>query len=644
MALKIETFVNRPWSATKNFGGHTLFKALGHPFVAEGARALTRRLEREGPIAVYDPYAQAETFDAFWGLSELDIAGVYVQRLDALNRTVLGRATQPLTALEGSGAKIVFVAAFDAQRLIDQLRRFTPEGAAVVSLDQIRLPDETLTNRRDYLDPLNFATSFAFFRDGGGQRTAITSANYWGGFGAGDPELWLWLFDGGGTVLAEWREALPGAGASFTIDSREVRARFGLGPFTGSLFVHALKIAGHDVVKHTIDTFGDGDEVLSCTHDANAWPADLYAGLPAPDRGEKVVLWIQNSHPIAIPPGGVGLNLMGSQDIAWLEEEVPAFGTYALDVSALLPDAAWPEQLEVQAGKYFVRPRYEVSSVSGRSRIAHANVERTDLVPDPLIPELEKLMGKGYIMPLPVLPLEAFRSTALPTPMATCQQELPLSAVLADASGTEVARRYLGRIPRRMSVAIDVDAWLAEEDLRFPSGYGHLELIYDFREGGEADGWLHAIGRYAQRASGHQAETSFGAHIFNTALVYRDEPQSYASRPPGLSTRLFLRLGRNGFETFAHLIYPASVPWHDTSSTRLILHDASGREVASTEVHIPCGGSLHWRYSEMFDAETRARGGTGAYVIVRDLTCRLFGYQGLLNGETAFSLDHMFGF
>jgi hypothetical protein len=27
-----------------------------------------------------------------------------------------------------------------------------------------------------------------------------------------------------------------------------------------------------------------------------------------------------------------------------------------------------------------------------------------------------------------------------------------------------------------------------------------------------------------------------------------------------------------------------------------------------------------------------------------DLTCRLFGYDGLLHGDTAFSLDHMFGF
>jgi len=46
----------------------------------------------------------------------------------------------------------------------------------------------------------------------------------------------------------------------------------------------------------------------------------------------------------------------------------------------------------------------------------------------------------------------------------------------------------------------------------------------------------------------------------------------------------------------------------------------------------------------LFDEVNRTGAGTGAYVIVRDTTCRLFGYHGLLGGDGAFSLDHMFGF
>jgi hypothetical protein len=58
------------------------------------------------------------------------------------------------------------------------------------------------------------------------------------------------------------------------------------------------------------------------------------------------------------------------------------------------------------------------------------------------------------------------------------------------------------------------------------------------------------------------------------------------------------------------------------------------------------GVALYGRESfpAILTAEERDRAGNGAYVLIRDLTCRLFGYDGLLHGGTAFSLDHMFGF
>ena len=39
-----------------------------------------------------------------------------------------------------------------------------------------------------------------------------------------------------------------------------------------------------------------------------------------------------------------------------------------------------------------------------------------------------------------------------------------------------------------------------------------------------------------------------------------------------------------------------------------------------------------------------AAAGNQGYIIIRDQTCRLFGYHGLQNGGESFSLDHMFGF
>ena len=637
MPIKIETFSNAK-------GGSSFFKALGHPLAVDKARALMARLGR-GPVAVYDPLGMAEGFFEFHDHASLDISGVFVQRLEDLGKTILDRESQPVTQLKTTPAAILFVVAFDARRFVAQVSHLLSAEMEVVSLDEIRIPDAMLTNRRRYLDPLNFATNFAFLRDAQGWHTRIVTADYWSGWGAPQPpSVWFCLFDQSGRVLAQWQDALAAPGATLVVDSQAVRQRFGLGEFTGSLFMHVLGVAGHDVVKYALDTYGDDPTRLSCTHDANAWPSDLYAGLPAPKADESVVLWIQNSHPVTIPKGGVGVNLMGASEVAWLDKEIPPFACYALDVATLLPAARWPQQIEVQAGRYFVRPRYEVHAKNGRSRIAHANVERNDLVVDPEIPKLAALMGKGFILPAPILPLEQWDSLLQPTPMSSAQQELPLMAIVYDASGAEIARHSFGCLPRHAETEFDLGGFLRGQGASLPGGYGHVELVYEFGQGGSADGWLHSLFRYTQKASGHIAETSFGAHIFNTVLTYKNEPQSYASAPPGLSTRLFLRLADDPLDTFCHLIYAASTPWHATSTTSLILYDAQGHEVASRQVRIPCSGSLLWRHREMFDADARGRAGRNAYVIIKDATCRLFGYHGVIDGDTAFSMDHMFGF
>ena len=88
---------------------------------------------------------------------------------------------------------------------------------------------------------------------------------------------------------------------------------------------------------------------------------------------------------------------------------------------------------------------------------------------------------------------------------------------------------------------------------------------------------MHTLVRYEDRRSGHAAETSFGAHIFNTLMTYKDEPQSYGGPAAGLETRLFLKLGDARRRSFAVLIYAASAPWHPASETALLLHDGAGR-------------------------------------------------------------------
>jgi hypothetical protein len=496
-----------------------------------------------------------------------------------------------------------------------------------------------LSDRARYLSNLNFATNFAFFRDVPGHHTRLTTINYWAAYGGKADGIRFILFDENGHVLADWTAEMPAANGLITLDSPDLRKRFDLPPFTGQLFMHVVGAAGHEVVKYALDTYGDGAEVLSCTHDANSWPADLYAGLPAPADGEEVVLWVQNSHPTPIPCGEIGLNLMGGQEIRWLDREIAPFATYRLAVSDLLPNARWPQQIEIRAGKHFVRPRYEVFG-AGRQHIAHPNVERSDLRIDANLPKHSGVLGKGFILPAPVLPLERFSSTILPTPMTTCQEYLPVKLLLFDADGNQLAEHRFGNIARIDSVAHSAHEFLSGR----PSvSYGHMELCYDFASGPDADGWLHALFRYNDRESGHTAETSFGAHVFNILATYNGEPQSYKGPPPGLSTRLFLRVGPPRCKTMCHLIYPASRPWHAKSDTALILTSARGAEVARRRVQINCGGSLLWQVDEMFTQDERNNAGQQCYVVVRDGTCRLFGYHGLISPR-AFSLDHMFGF
>ena len=635
MALRIDTFDNRS-------GGNTLYKALTHPHAAGAAWRLLAALAARAPVAIVDPSGAAAAFDAVFGLSGVETAGVFVQDVARIGTRILGHAARPVTDLAASPAAAVFLAAFDAERTIAQLQLLSPARAEIFSLDALRLPDDRLTNRRCYLDPLNFATNFAFFRDTDGLHTRLSTINYWSGYGAGTITCCLSLFDGNGELLVEWCEDCAPAGA-LILDSREIRARFRLPEFAGQLFLHIVGAAGHDVVKYALDIFADdpAGAAISATHDANAWPADHYAGLPAPATGERVLLWVQNSHPVPIPAGAVELNPMGEGRTVPIPEPLPGFASRAVDLGRLLPGLAWPRQIELRAGKHMVRPRYEVVE-HGRRRIAHVNVERDDLQPDPNIARLGDVLGKGYLLPAPILPPSEWRMVALATPMATRQTELPIAAIVYDSEGTEILRHRLGRLPRAHATALELDGLTGIEALR--NGYGHLELVYDFSAGGEADGWLHAIFRYHRRSTGHAAETSFGAHVFNTILTYRSEPQSYSGRPPGLSTRLFLRLGDDRHDTLCQLIYPASRPWLPLSATEIILYDRTGCETATAHMAIPCSGSRLWRYHDLFDAATRARAGTGAYAIIRDKTCRLFGYHGLLAASGAFSLDHMFGF
>jgi hypothetical protein len=617
-------------------GGNVVYKALAHPLAAE---RLAKLAARSGLVAIYDPDGIAGPLLAL--CPDFDVEGVYVHDTLAVGQVRGGHIARAVTALPNAQVETVLVAAFDAGRAMARIAHFIPKAAQLLSLDEAKLPDAQITNKTRYLDPVNFATNFVFFRDDGHVSTRLTTANYWAGYGAREVVFAHRLYDLHGILLATWEQAAVQGAGGYILDSAEVRARFGLAPFTGQLFIHAVGIAGHDVVKYALDTYAaDNGPSLSCTHDANAWPSDRFAGLPAPRADERVVLWLQNSHAVPIPAGAMALDRMGAEAPVPIDEEIPAFATLPLDVGAFMPGLLWPAQIELRAGHHLVRPRYEVVR-GARTRIAHINVERGDLRPDPGIPALAAEMGRGFLLPFPVLPRGRYKTIVQPTPMAVSEQNLPLRLDVFSPAGEAILQHYLGVLPRNHDVAIDLDDLLPADAL--PEG-GHAELVYDFRDGGEANGWLHALFRFEDKHSGHTAESSFGAHIFNTIMTYKGEPQSYAGPPPGLSTRLFLKLGFGGRETFCVLIYPASGPWLATSSTLLELFDSNGVMIDEAKVGIACSGSVVIKPSVYFSPATLRAAGEAGYVLIRDTTCRLFGFHGVEDGAGGFSFDHMFGF
>lgn len=617
MVLKIKTFANQKPC--------TFFKALGHPRVGKPLEDLKNK-----PIsAIYDPEGHLEDFLAMTNLPAP--RQVYVQAIEAL-----GPQTSLITQIQEDKPANLLILSFEPEKHLIQMGHLIPSPCEVASLKELRLPDQKLTDPKNYLSDLNFSTNFAFFREEKGWHTRLKSANCWAKYGAQNVKLWAILFDENGKTLAEWEEDIPGTVHSVVIDSRDVKKRFNLADFTGQLFVHVTGTKGHSIVKYALDTFHD-EGMLSATHDANAWPSEYFSGLPAPREGEKVILWLQNSHPIPVPAKGVSLNLMGDSHKVTLNRDIPPFGTYEIDISTYFPKARWPQQIELQGGHYFVRPRYEVVNPKGYRCMAHVNVERNDLKPDPKIKSLGDVLGKGYILPAPLFPTDLFTTSLLPTPMSRELRFMPLQVFVYDKEGQERATHKMGNLARH-----SVPSLILNDIIDLGQDYGHVELVYDFDAGEEVDGWLHGLFRYEHKTLPAQAETSFGSHIFNTPLTYKNEPQSYKGPPPGLTTGLFLRID-DDIETFCHLIYPTSTSWHATSDTVLVLYTKDGQAIAEASLKIPASGSRLWVYQDTFSSTDREKA-RGGYVMIQDKTCRLFGYHGLRHKNGNFSMDHMFGF
>jgi len=76
------------------------------------------------------------------------------------------------------------------------------------------------------------------------------------------------------------------------------------------------------------------------------------------------------------------------------------------------------------------------------------------------------------------------------------------------------------------------------------------------------------------------------------------------------------------------------------------VHDSrvAGHVRGTKAIQIACSGSVSFYISQHFERDTLRSAGEGGYVLIKDTTCRLFGFHGLDDRAGKFSFDQMFGF
>ena len=231
MSLAIDTFSNAAGI------GSAFFKAVGHPLCRPAAEAILARLQSAKRPAAYDPQNTLAPFIAVNGSDSVPkFAAVYAQNIAQIGKTIANHPARPITALTADNPDILLLPVFDAKILLAHIAHLIPDGCEVITLDEMRLPEKFLADRRRYLNPLNFATNLLFFRERPGAHTRLTTANYWSAYGATSPFVWGRLFGENGDILADFEKPLGGANHRFSLDSQELKREFNLPDFCGQVF------------------------------------------------------------------------------------------------------------------------------------------------------------------------------------------------------------------------------------------------------------------------------------------------------------------------------------------------------------------------------------------------------------------------
>ena len=254
-------------------------------------------------------------------------------------------------------------------------------------------------------------------------------------------------------------------------------------------------------------------------------------------------------------------------------------------------------------------------------------------------------MGKGHILPAPVLPRRPLpHGAAADADVDRADASAGEARWFTTRRGTQIAEHSFGNLARGECVGARCERARERTPRRRlrPCGTG-----LRFRRGRQSPmAGCTRCSATRDRKSGHVGGDQFRlAHLQHRAHLQGRAAILFgaAARPFDAAVPAPSRPRR--CDTLCHLIYPVSKRMASQLADRADPDvEPMARRSRANEIQIPASGSLLWKASEMFDAATLARAGAPRLRrrARRDLPpVRL---SGRVTPAGAFSFDHMFGF
>ena len=257
-------------------------------------------------------------------------------------------------------------------------------------------------------------------------------------------------------------------------------------------------------------------------------------------------------------------------------KRVPPYATWRLDVEeACCPMLAGRSKSKFRPASISCARAMKLFPRNGHARISHPNVERNDLKPDR---QTWRTRRAAWQIAYRARAGAAARTISRPR---LCQRRCrPGSRICRSKRWSMMRAANWPSINSAISSAA-IPSRSTSTSLfkgeKLDGGYGHIELVYDFAAGHEADGWLHGLFRY-RRPHRATRRKPVSARMYSTRCSpTKTNRKAMPARRRASARGFSCAWAPQPYDTMCHLIYPASHPGMTTSDTSLDPHLEQGR-------------------------------------------------------------------